>query len=185
LKPWLINKSVKVIQSGGILAYPTEAVYGLGCSAYSLSAIKRILCLKQRNSAKGLILVGYDINQFEEMINFDSVFNKSEILATWPGHITWILPAKPRVPNWLTGKNKGLAVRISAHPIVKQLCKKAGILVSTSANPGGYQAVTNSSQVRAYFGNKLDYIYPGMAGQAAKPSEIRDALTGKVLRSGI
>jgi L-threonylcarbamoyladenylate synthase len=183
LKPWQINHSVNVILNGGVLAYPTEAVYGLGCSPYCLAAVNKIFQLKRRNLAKGLILVGNDIKQFEDLIDFDKVKNLPDILDTWPGHITWILPTKPRVPSWLTGKNNGLAVRISAHAIVNQLCKKAGILVSTSANPAGFNTVKNSLQVRAYFGNNVDYIYPGHAGPATNPSEIRDAITGSVLRS--
>jgi L-threonylcarbamoyladenylate synthase len=182
LNPWNINHSANVILNGGILAYPTEAVYGLGCSAYCLPAIDRIIRLKRRNSSKGLIIVGSDIKQFEDIIDIDKILNISEILATWPGHVTWIFPAKPRVPDWLTGKNRGIAVRISAHSVVNQLCKKAGVLVSTSANPTGLKAATDSAQVRGYFGNKLDYIYPGSAGQANKPSEILDAISGNVLR---
>ena len=182
MKSWHNNHALSVIQCGGVLAYPTEAVYGLGCNPYELPAVKRILRLKQRNSSKGLILVGYHINQFRHLVNLDSLDKQSEIMASWPGPYTWILPTKPGVPDWLTGRNKGLAVRVSAHPLIRVLCAKAGVLVSTSANPDGRKPAINSTEVRNYFGNRIDFIYPGSSGPALQPSQIRDALSGKILR---
>ena len=183
MKPWQINRSVSVIQTGGILAYPTEAVFGLGCSPYCLNAVNKIFKLKRRNTEKGLILVGADISQFSEIVDANRVMNMSEVLATWPGPVTWILPTKPGVPAWLTGKNRGLAVRISAHPVVSILCEKAGIMVSTSANPAGMVPARDFHQVRKYFADQIDYIFPGYVGADRGPTEIRDAQTGKILRS--
>ena len=169
--------------NGGVLAYPTEAVYGLGCSPYCRSAVLKILTLKKRDIAKGMILVGSDISQFDRLVDFNGLQRKDEILATWPGPVTWILPARSGVPYWLRGTNRGLAVRISNHPEVRQLCKNAGILVSTSANPAGCKPARDARRVRAYFRDSLDYILPGTVGKLAGPTEIRDALSGKILRS--
>ena len=183
MKHWHINHSVRVVKNGGVLAYPTEAVYGLGCSPYCSSAVMKILSLKRRDIVKGMILVGSDISQFDLLVDIDGLPRKDEILANWPGPVTWILPAKTGVPYWLRGNNQGLAVRISNHPDVRQLCKKAGILVSTSANPSGCRPAREARRVRAYFGDALDYILPGSVGQLAAPTEIRDAVSGKILRS--
>jgi L-threonylcarbamoyladenylate synthase len=172
-----------VINNGGVIAYPTEAVYGLGCSPVFQASVQRILRLKRRRISKGLILVGADIAQFRHLVDMDKLQNKDEILATWPGPVTWILPARPSVPGWLTGDHRGLAVRISAHPVVRQLCENAGILISTSANPAGCKPARNASRVRTYFGSTLDYILPGTVGRLAAPTEIRDAVSGKILRS--
>jgi L-threonylcarbamoyladenylate synthase len=113
----------------------------------------------------------------------DALPRKREILATWPGPVTWILPARPGIPSWLRGNNQGLAVRISNHPEVRELCENAGILVSTSANPAGSKPARDVRRVRAYFGDSLDYILPGRVGNLAGPTEIRDAVSGKILRS--
>lgn len=176
-------RSVSVINCGGILAYPTEAVYGLGCSPCREDAVRKILRLKRRKAGKGLILIGSDIRQFRTLVDLDGLERREEILASWPGPVTWILPAKPGVPAWLSGNSRGLAVRVSAHPEVRQLCKKAGALVSTSANPAGRKPARTAAAVRTYFGAEVDFILPGEAGPQSRPTEIRDAVSGKVLRS--
>jgi L-threonylcarbamoyladenylate synthase len=185
LKSWHLNHAARIIENGGILAYPTESVYGLGCAPFCLPAVTRILRLKRRKPDKGLILVGSDLTQFRALIDLDQVGYKSKILATWPGPVTWILPTRPGVPDWLTGKSSGLAVRISAHPLVQALCRKAGILISTSANPAGCKPARDHHQVRRYFGDEIDFIYPGTAGPALNPTEIRDGRTGNILRSAV
>ena len=177
-----INYALRVLKRGGILAYPTEAVYGIGCSPCFERSVHTILRLKSREISKGLILVGSDFSQFQSMVDIDHLHNKSEILDSWPGPVTWVLPIKSGVPLWLTGKSRGLAVRVSAHPIVRELCDYIGILVSTSANPVGCQPARTASRVRSYFGNKLDYILPGLVGSRLQPTEIRDAISGKILR---
>lgn len=178
-----INHAVRVLKRGGILAYPTEAVYGIGCCPCFERSVFTILQLKSRKISEGLILVGSDFSQFHSMVDIDKLRNKSEILASWPGPVTWILPTKSGVPPWLTGKNDTLAIRISDHPIVRELCNSIGILVSTSANPAGCQPARTTNRVRSYFGNQLDYILPGLVGGRLQPTEIREANSGKVLRS--
>lgn len=173
-----------MVSVGGILAYPTEAVYGLGCTPFSAEAVRRIFRLKRRKPGKGLILIGSDIRQFHGLIDLDRLGRREEILASWPGPVTWILPARPGVPRWLRGDSRALAVRVSAHPDVRRLCDRAGVLVSTSANPAGALPARTGSGVRTYFGSGIDYIIPGRAGPATRPSEIRDAVSGRILRSG-
>ncbi len=183
MKPWQISKAVKVINQGGVIAYPTEAVYGLGCSANDRHAVERILWLKSRRRQKGLILVGYEIDDFRDWIDLDFVEKSAVIMDSWPGPVTWIIPARRNVPKWITGGNPGIAIRISAHPVVRNLTEKAGILVSTSANPSSREPARTSLEVQNYFGKSIDYIIPGRTDMTANPSEIRDALSGKVLRS--
>lgn len=184
MKPWQLYRCIDVVSAGGVIAYPTEAVYGLGCSPFDVTAVLRILALKRRKSSKGLILVGADISQFYQLLNLDAVPDLTQVLSTWPGPVTWIIPAKRGVPDWLTGGNPGLAVRISAHPLVQDICRNLGPLVSTSANPAATPPARTFQQVRNYFNTGIDYILPGQVGSATKPSEIRDAITGKILRRG-
>ena len=184
MKPWHLFRAAAVVAGGGILAYPTEAVYGLGCSPFRAEAVLRILRLKRRDPGKGLILIGSNIRQFHGLVDLDRLERREQILASWPGHVTWILPARPGAPRWLRGDSRTLAVRVSAHPDVRRLCDRTGALVSTSANPAGAPPARTGAGVRAYFGPGVDFIIPGRAGPAARPSEIRDAVSGRILRSG-
>lgn len=184
MNPTHISYALRIIRQGGVIAYPTEAVFGLGCAAHCESAVHRILALKSRKPDRGLILVGAHVEQLAGLVVLDGLERKQEILDSWPGPVTWILPAKPGVPAWLTGKSRGLAVRISAHPQIRALCQKSGLLVSTSANPARCQPARSVNRVRAYFADSLDYILPGEVDLQAKPSEIRDAMSGRVVRSG-
>lgn len=182
MKSWQLNQAARVISAGGILAYPTEAVYGLGCSPFSQVAVCKLLQVKGRKVSKGLILIGSNISQFRNLVNLEVINDRPQILASWPGPVTWIFPAKPGVPSWLTGNRPGLAIRISNHPQVKVLCNQVGVLVSTSANPSGCKPAKNTLKVRTYFGNKIDYILAGQVGSLSGPTEIRDAVSGRVIR---
>lgn len=146
-------------------------------------AVARIRALKRRPSDRGLILVAADIAQVQDWIDVSRV-DLEPLLASWPGPVTWVIPARDAAPHWITGEHGSIAVRISAHPVVRALCSMAGPLVSTSANPCGRPPARSRSKVRAYFPRGVEYIVPGSVDRAAVPSEIRDALTGAVLRKG-
>ena len=184
VNPWKIKQAVNVILGGGIIAYPTEAVYGLGCNPVDTSAVIRLLRLKKRSVEKGLILVAADINQLETFISIPSEAIRKKLSASWPGPVTWILPAKPGVPVTLTGAHNSLAVRVSAHPIVQALCREIDQpLVSTSANLESLPPARSALAVQRIFGQEVDYILHGAVDLSANPSEIRDALTDHILRS--
>ncbi len=177
-----IKQAAAAVRSGGVIAYPTEAVYGLGCCPHDMVAVQRILELKQRAVEKGLIIVAADLQQLAPFLAFPDQASKERALASWPGPTTWIVPADPAVPVWLRGRHSGLAVRVSAHPLVQALCRLAGPLVSTSANPAGHPPAKSSLAVRRYFGAELDYILAGATGRLRQPTAIKDLLTGEVLR---
>ncbi len=178
-----LRQAIDVCLSGGVIAYPTESVYGLGCLPFYEHAVKRILGLKQRSVKKGLICVAADIGQLEQLVEFNRVNDLDEVMSCWPGPVTWLIPARSSTPAWLTGEHQTLAVRVSAHPLVQRLCRQTGPLVSTSANRQGILPAYTSRRVRAYFADRLDYIYPGELPRQNKPSQIRDAMSGKVLRN--
>ena len=183
MNTWHLQQAARTVSSGGVIAYPTEAVYGLGCLPEDAAAVIRILRLKNRPLSKGLIIIAADLEQLLPYIIMPDTQARDRVLATWPGPVTWVMPARSSVPHWLTGAHETLAVRVSDHPLVSSLCRLAGPLVSTSANPSNRPPARSAMRVRAYFANKLDYILPGKAGPQSKPTEIRDALTGKILRS--
>lgn len=184
LNSWHLNQAVRTILKGGVIAYPTEAVYGLGCVPYDYFAVARILKLKNRPVQKGLILVAANIEQLDGYIDFPNESMRQRVLSTWPGPVTWVLPAKPEVPAWLRGQHKSIAVRVSKHDVIRSLCEKTGILVSTSANPANRPPARTALKVRGYFGESLDYILHASIGSNRQPTEIREANTGKILRPG-
>ena len=182
MSSWHIKLARRCVAGGGVIAYPTESVYGLGCSPWEIKAIQRILSLKRRRPDKGLIVVAATFEQLEPLLELTHAIPLDTVFATWPGPVTWIFPVKAGVSSWLAGTRGGIAVRVSAHPLVRELCLAAGPLVSTSANPEGYPPARNPARVRAYFADRLDYILAGATGGAPGPSEIRHALTGRLIR---
>lgn len=178
-----LQHAVDVLNNGGIIAYPTEAVYGLGCDPRNEAALHRLLEIKGRQSAKGLILIAASLEQLKPYMAELDKETEQELLASWPGPVTWLVPAKDSVSTNLRGEHTSIAVRVTNHPLVQQLCNLfAGAIVSTSANPAGKEAARNAEQVKDYFDDLLDVIVEGNTGGLNKPSEIRDALTKKIIR---
>ena len=181
---WHITQASRHLARGGVIAYPTESVYGLGCNPWDAQAVGRILKLKRRDPNKGLIIVAATIEQLESLIDLSPEVPMATVMSSWPGPVTWVLPVKHSVPVWLRGMQGGIAVRVSALPVVQALCRSTGLLVSSSANPEGYLPAKTAHRVRAYFGNQLDYILPGPTGGSETPTEIRHAISGRLLRAG-
>ena len=179
-----ISEAVQVLHDGGIIAYPTESVYGLGCDPANIESIKRLLAIKQRQRDKGLILIAADFSQLASyLVDIDERLQQP-VLASWPGPRTWLWPAKSDLSRWLRGQHETLAVRVSAHPLVIKLCQQfGGALISTSANLARQSPARSAQQVRELFGNDLDYILEGETGGHPAPTEIRDVLSGSVIRS--
>lgn len=184
VNPWKIKQAANIILRGGIIAYPTEAVFGLGCNPVDTSAVIRLLRLKKRSMEKGLILVAADINQLETFVSIPTAAIRKKICDTWPGPVTWILPANPGVSVVLTGTHNSLAVRVSAHPIVQALCREIDQpLVSTSANLESAPPARSALSVQRIFGQEIDFILHGSVDPLANPTEIRDAVTDEIVRA--
>lgn len=178
-----LQKAVSVLHRGGVIAYPTEGVWGLGCDPFNAQAVRRVLSLKHRSGAKGLILIAGHLSQVESWLQDLPEDIQRKISDSWPGPHTWIIPATDQIPEWIRGQHPTVAVRVTDHPLVQQLCLKfGGPLVSTSANHSGHRAATNQLQVQCWFGKDVDYVLPGKTLGRKGPSSIHDALTGKQLR---
>ncbi|WP_457913540.1 Sua5/YciO/YrdC/YwlC family protein [Candidatus Gillettellia adelgis] len=175
---------INVLYNHQVIAYPTEAVFGLGCDPDSSQAVNRLLQLKQRSWKKGLILIASDYQQLIRYVD-DSVLSKQQrdiILKSWPNPVTWVIPARPETPRFLTGLFNSLAVRVSAHLPIQNLCRQYGKpLVSTSANFSQREPCRNLDEVKQQFGATFPVLC-GSVGSCLHPSEIRDALSGKQLR---
>ncbi|BCX89765.1 L-threonylcarbamoyladenylate synthase [Methylomarinovum tepidoasis] len=181
---WRLRLIVGHLRRGGVIAYPTEGVYGLGCDPWNQAAVETVLALKGRPADKGLILIAADIEQLLPFVHLPSETVVERLLETWPGPVTWILPASPLAPEWLRGKRPTLACRVTAHPVAAQLCRAfGGPLVSTSANPAGHRPARCLLEVRRYFRGRPELLpVPGPLGGLERPTPIFDALTGRCLR---
>lgn len=179
-----VERAAREILAGGVVAYPTEAVFGLGCLPEDRSAVERILAIKRRSWRKGLLLIGADIEHLTRFAVLEGSPCLAEILAGWPGPHTWILPATKAAPSWITGGGDGIGVRLTAHPVARALCERVGgALVSTSANVSRRPPIRHALGVRRALGAELDYVLPGAVGELARPTPIRDGRSGAVLRS--
>jgi len=172
------------LNQGKIIAYPTEAVYGLGCDPFNAHAVTKVLQLKQRSIEKGFILIAERWEQVEPLVLPIKPSALCQVLDTWPGPTTWVFPAnKDTVPKWIQGQHQGIAIRISNHPIIKALCyhfKKP--LVSTSANIQGQPPICDAGTVKTTFGHQISVIIDGALGSQMRPTTIKDAITGAVIR---
>lgn len=185
IRLWQLKQAARILQAGGVIAYPTEGVYGLGCDPGNAVAVDRLLLLKQRPGEKGLILIASCIEQLEPYIEPLDTNVLKKVNATWPGPVTWILPARENISPYLARENNTIAARVTAHPIAAALCTVANqALVSTSANTSGHPPAHTPLQVRNIFKNSVDYIVHGATGGTGKPTEIRDSRSGKIIRPG-
>jgi L-threonylcarbamoyladenylate synthase len=175
-----IARAAEVLFGGGVIAYPTEGVFGLGCIPDDPVAVARLLNIKQREVSRGLILIAARREQLDPWI----AGGAAQLPEPQPRRpTTWIVPASARVPDWVRGRHTGLAVRLTTNPVAKELCMAIdGPLVSTSANIAGRPVARNRFVLRRRFGPCVDYVVAGDCGPAQGPSEIRALSTGEILR---
>jgi L-threonylcarbamoyladenylate synthase len=178
-----IADAVAALRAGGIIAYPTEAVYGLGCDPRDHDAVARLFALKQRPASQGVLLIAADFPQVEKFIGAVPDAAVARARATGPGPHTWVFPRSPATPDWLAGEHAGIALRVTAHPLAAALCRAFGhALVSTSANRHGAAPARSADEVRLAFGAALAYVLEGATGGLERPTPIRDAISGEVFR---
>ncbi len=186
--------SVKVaahrLMEGSVIAYPTEAVWGLGCDPLNEQACLDLLQIKRRPIQKGMILIAGSIDEFAGILSALPVDQVQKLDAAWQnqistGAITFLVPdILEQVPYWIKGSHNSVALRVSQHPLVKSLCQAfGGPLVSTSANRSGKPPARSRVLVEKYFGGQLEFIVPGALGGATNPSKIIDFYTGKTVRA--
>jgi L-threonylcarbamoyladenylate synthase len=180
-----LDAAAALLHGGGVLASPTEAVFGLGCDPHDRVAFERLFALKQRPPTQGVLLIAADFGQVERYIDRASVPQAmlQQVLASWPGPYTWIFPRSTEVPDWVAGNHAGIALRVTAHEPAAALCRAyGGALVSTSANPHGQPPARAAEQVADYFGDALDGVLEAPLGGQRSPTVIRDVLSGAIIR---
>lgn len=170
------------LRRGGIIAYPTESCYGLGCDPRNPRALKRLVKLKGRNAAKGLLLIADRYRRLAPYVAPLAPADLARMRRSWPGPVTWVVPASAACPPLLTGGRKTVAVRVTAHPGAAGLCRALGMaLVSTSANKSGRKPAKTAADCRRIFGARV-HVVAGRIGTRRRPSTLIDLATGTVLR---
>lgn len=181
-----VGEAAALLRDGGVLAYPTEAVYGLGCDPHDRAAFERLFALKERPATQGVLLIAADFAQIEPYIDFANVPADvlAQVKASWPGPNTWVFPRSAKVPDWVAGAHAGIALRVTAHEPAALLCRSFGApLVSTSANPHGEPPARDVATLERYFGDRLDGAMEAPLGGLDRPTVIRDALSGAIIRA--
>lgn len=174
------------IRNGDVIAYPTEAVFGIGCLPNCDSALKKVIEIKKRNVNKGMILISHNSELFRKYVNFDEISNDDWLYMNkfWPGPYTFILPAKPELSFYIRGNHPTVAVRVTSHPLVKKLCEMGNEpLISTSANLSSEEPCRTYEETVRRMGNFVDYVVCGTTLGYDKPSTIVDLKTKKILRN--
>ena len=177
--------AAEAVAAGGVLAYPTEAVWGLGCDPWNREAVQQILTIKRRPMEKGLIMVAADESAIAPLLKHLTPEQIKRMRQTWPGPVTWVIPdSQGWAPEWVRGSHSSIAVRISRHPVVQALCQSWDKpLISTSANRAGEEPLRSQGDVEALLGDEVDFIVPGTVGDLeSEPSRIFDLVSGKQLR---
>lgn len=181
-----IQQIINALQQNRVVAYPTEAVFGLGCNPYCIGAIEHLLTLKQRSKEKGFILIAPSLAFFADFVDFSqlSAEEKARLATISSRAITWTVPAKSNVSPYIRGNFSHLAIRLCQHPDVVTLCEAVGYpLISTSANLSGQTPAKTAQEVRQQFGGDFP-VLDGNVGGAVKPSEIRQLVDNRILRQG-
>jgi L-threonylcarbamoyladenylate synthase len=178
-----IFRAIKVLKQGGIILYPTEGVWGLGCDPFNETVVLRLLKIKKRSILKGLILIAANWQQVKDLIKVNlatcEVIRSKNKLP-----ITWVFPATRKVPRWITGKFNSVAIRVTMHPIARNICQKFGApIVSTSANLSGNKSAKSLKQIANSIITQVDFVLQGSVGTLDKPTPICDIKTGKTIRN--
>ncbi|REG82663.1 L-threonylcarbamoyladenylate synthase [Marinomonas pollencensis] len=173
-----------IVRQGGVIAYPTEAVWGLGCDPFNESAVKKILSLKSRAIEKGLILVAGNAAQLAPWTETLTTEAAERLISKTAIPTSWVVPDTQITPPWVRGQHASVAIRLSQHAPVQALCAAFnGTLVSTSANPAGLDPAMSKEEVIAYFGDGIDAIYDAPLGGNSQPSQVKDLLSDTLFRA--
>ena len=177
-----LDHAVKILQQGGIVVHATEGVWGLACDPWNEATVHRIFAIKQRPIDQGFIVIGSESSTFQEELDALNPELRRKVIASWPGHVTWILPTR-RFPDWVTGHRTSVAARVPDHEQARKLTQLYGKpIISTSANVSGGNPATSIERVRQEFNSTVDFVLPGKIGAAVGPSGIFDAVNENKIR---
>ena len=178
-----IKLAATSLKNSELIIYPTESCYGLGCDPFSQTAVEKLNQLKSRKNKLGFICVIGDLKQLKLLAPPLNEEDIAKLKATWPGHVSWVLPALDNLPPWLIGPNQTICIRYSSHPIIQQLCLQfGGPIISTSANLSGQKPALTIPQANSCFKDKISYYLNAPLGNEPYSSTIIALNSGKTLR---
>ncbi len=185
MSPWRLREISRQINRGALIAYPTDTIWGFGCSPLSVRAVERLQQLKRRSANKGLILLSPELEYLKPFIDESTYYRYHKRLSlVTKKPVTWIVKASQYCPDWLTGYRDTVAIRLTRVTQVKFLCDFSHTpLVSTSANISRRKPIRNSLLAHKHFQHSVDYIIEGFETGSQQASEITDLKTGKILRA--
>lgn len=184
LKRWRVTADVRhsllveaavVMRAGGVVAYPTDTLYGLGADPWNEAAVDKVFAIKGRDAGQALPLIAADAAQVEAHLGVLSPLALRLANAFWPGPLTLVVPAPPTLPATVLGGTRGIAVRVPAHEVASGLARALGRpLVSTSANRSGQPATADPDEVARSLGAELDGLIDAGPAPGGPPSTIVD-----------
>ncbi len=166
-----IRHAAHIIKNGGIIAYPTDTIYGLGCDPYNIDAVEQLNIIKRRPSNKQFILLAGHVNQVKDLLLIDQNDQIKITKNTEP--TSWVVNASPTAPEWLTDDNNALTIRISKNDTVRKLCEALGhAIISTSANLSGKRPAENTFYLHKLFHSTIDKILATNKPHSGKSSKV-------------
>jgi tRNA threonylcarbamoyl adenosine modification protein (Sua5/YciO/YrdC/YwlC family) len=169
----------EIIKNGGNAIYPTEGIYGIGCDPFNESSVENIFKVKGRDLTKNFIILTSNINYLKRIIDNNLFENKALVDGSFT---TWVVATNKDCPPWLT-TNKSIAIRITNHPVVDELCVNlGGPIISTSANCSNQKYINDITTIENIFDGKIDCIVKGQLGNKKRSSIIKNILTNEILR---
>ena len=180
---WRYRRAVMTLRAGGVVAYPTESVYGLGCDPWNRAAVARVFALKRRPARKRCIVIAAVASQLERLVDVRDRRFSEFASRCWPGPVTLVAPASEEAPAWLVNADGTVATRVTDHPVARGLCASlGGPLISTSATRDGRPPARDALRVRLAFGAEIDWYVGGRVGGLAAPTRIVDVRDGRTIR---
>jgi len=182
-----IGDAARVLGEGGVVAFPTDTVYGLGADIHNLAAVDRIYAIKGRPKGSPLPVLISDISRITDVVNDPEPFAIHLASLCWPGGLTLVVPTNVPLPGSVL-QDGCVGVRVPDDPICIRLIERfGGPITGTSANRTGNPPAVNARQVKDQLGNSVDYILDAGDAQQAKPSTVVRVAGGEVtvLREGV
>ena len=182
----VIARAADILRGGGVVAYPTDTLYGLAVDPTNDTAVDRLFAVKERDTGSAIALIAADLRQARTAGEFlDIDLRLAETF--WPGPLTIVVPASPAICALLTAKDRTIGVRVPAHAVARSIAAALGLCITaTSANRSGLPAATTPEQVRSTLADRIDCLVDGGSAPGGLPSTIVRAANGRidVLRAG-
>jgi L-threonylcarbamoyladenylate synthase len=180
-----IQHAVDVLKNGGVVAFPTDTVYGLAVMPFNEMTVERLYIVKGRNSTKAIAILIGDLGDLKKVVRDLNPFAQKLARGFWPGPITFVLPSLENLPKNLS-QNTTIGVRMPDHPVALALLRQTGPLAVTSANKSGQANANTAQEVLAQLGSRIHLILDGGITPGGVPSTVVDC-TGSapvILREG-